>query len=268
LFPVFTLGPWTIKTYSLVYAAALIIGGMFAFYRLRRETLPLHRIRRNLPLIILAGIAGAYLITIIPALVDFARTGEFFWHVHGNFFGALLAVGVATWFVIPHDIPGRWGLVMDLGGLPWPLFQAIGRIGCLGAGCCYGKPTDSWLGIYLRNVHGQWAVRYPTQIMSGIDYLIIFLTLVFVERYGLRRARRMGLAHQRIWPFDGFLFLLYFNLYCVDRFAMECLRGDAEPLVGPFSWVHLVTFAGWLTLTGLIIWNWRRVSNDKERIIS
>ena len=260
MFPTFTLGPWTLETYTFAYSLALIVFGMFAFHRLRQGNRPMHLLRRNLPLVILAGVAGTYLVSIIPALIDFVRAGTFSWHVHGNFFGAFLGVSLAILILVPRNTPGELGRVADLGALPWPLFQAIGRIGCLGAGCCYGRPTDSWFGRYLCNAHGEWAVRYPTQIISGIDYLIIFLILVGVERYGLRRARREGLTDQRIWPFDGLIFLLYFNLYCVDRFSMECLRGDATPLVGPFSWVHFATFAGWLILTGLIVWNWRRAT--------
>ena len=259
MYPTFTIGPWELKTYTVVYALALILAGMIAFHRLRQGNRPMRLIRRNLPLVILAGIAGTYLISIVPAAIDFAQTGYFHWDVSANFFGTLLGATLAAVVLIPREGPGSVGRVFDLGTLPWPLLQAIGRVGCLGAGCCYGKPTDSPLGIYLRNVRGEWALRYPTQIMSGIVHLCIFLTLVLVERYGLRRARLDGLAPQRIWPFDGFLFLLYFNLYCVERFSMEFIRADGSPpLLGPFTWVHFVTFAGWLVLTATIIWNWRR----------
>ena len=256
MFPTFTLGPWTLKTYTVVYSLALIICGMIAFHRLQAGNQSLPRTRVNLPLIILAGIGGTYLITIIPALIDLARTGRFDWHVHGNYFGTLLAVTIASRLLIPSD---RWGRSMDLGGLPWPLFQAIGRIGCLGAGCCYGRPTDSWIG----RADAQRARRMGCAL-SHSDHerhrLHDYLYPPDLRRtVGIAQGASEGIDGAAcIWPFDGLIYLLYFNLYCVDRFAMECLRGDAVPLVGPFSWVHFVTFAGWLTLTIVIIRNWRR----------
>ena len=100
-------------------------------------------------------------------------------------------------------------------------------------------------------------MRYPTQIMSGVINLLVFVTLIVVERYGLRRARETGLEGERIWPFDGFVFLLYCNLFCVERFTMEFLRGDATPIIGLFSGTHFLTLAGWLVTGGLIAWKWR-----------
>ncbi len=137
---------------------------------------------------------------------------------------------VAVLYIRHYGIP--LGQPFDLGGLPVPLGQAIGRIGCFAAGCCYFKATDSWLGPNLLNNRGEWAVRYPTQLMSAATDLLIFVGLVAVERYGKRQLNRRGDGPRRShrgWPFDGFIFLLYADLYCLKRFGMEFLRGDALP---------------------------------------
>ena len=47
------------------------------------------------------------------------------------------------------------GPVLDLAAWPLALGQAIGRLGCFAAGCCYGKATDSWLGMYLKDAGGE-----------------------------------------------------------------------------------------------------------------
>jgi phosphatidylglycerol:prolipoprotein diacylglycerol transferase len=150
------------------------------------------------------------------------------------------------------------GPPFDLGILPIPLGQAIGRLGCFARGCCFGDTTDSWLGMYLLNSRDEWAVRYPTQLMSaGID-LLIFLTLVLVERFGLRQAslardQNAGFGG-RLWPFDGFLFFAYVALYTAKRFGMEFLRGDAlPPLWGALNLVQILCAIGFLLSVSVIL---------------
>ena len=58
--------------------------------------------------------------------------------------GRLVSTGV--W------LPGTLGasLLRSIG-------HSLGRVGCFFAGCCYGKPTDSWLG-----------VKFPAAARAGI----------------------------------------------------------------------------------------------------
>lgn len=146
------------------------------------------------------------------------------------------------------------GRAFDLAMLPLPLGQAIGRLGCLAAGCCYGRPTASWLGLYLPDHDGVWAMRYPTQLLSVAANLLILFCLLGAERRG--RARAGG---QRGWPFDGFLALLYVALFSLKRFLIAFLRASGEvALIGPLSWMHLNALAGLAVASALIYWNLHR----------
>lgn len=249
MFPTFQLGPWQVNTYATVYAVALLVAGSIAFFRLLRLEAPIGRLTPRLLLVILGAVAGTYVVGVIPTLVQWARTGRLAWSGEASFVGTL-AGGITVTFLVFRHSAFPMGRACDLGGQPWSLLQAIGRIGCMAAGCCGGKPTTSWLGMRLPDEAGQWAVRYPTQLMSGVLNLLIFLLLIAVERYGWRRVGR-----DRGWPFNGFLFLLYICLFCIERFSMEFMRADHVPLVGPLSWIHLATLAGFLTAAGLIAWN-------------
>lgn len=257
MFPTFRLGPWQVRTYSTVYALALVIVGMYAFHRLRRLPEPPSQQMRELALVIAGGLIGTYLIGIIPTALHFARTGEFVWMGSASFVGTL-GGGIAAALLVRRHHPVPLGRALDLGGLPWPLLLAIGRVGCFGQGCCYGKPTDSWLGMWLPNSAGEWAMRYPTQIMSGVANLLIFGLLLATERYGQKRAGK-----ERGWPFDGFLFLLYIGLFCVERFSMEWLRGDAIPLLGPLTWTHLATLAGFAAVVVLMARQFRTLRSAR-----
>jgi phosphatidylglycerol:prolipoprotein diacylglycerol transferase len=147
---------------------------------------------------------------------------------------------------------------LDLGALPIPLGLAIGRLGCLAAGCCHGRPTDSWLGMRLPDEFGVWMVRYPTQLMSAAANLLTFLALVAAERYGMRRRSKDSVAET--WPFNGFLVLLALILYSLKRFIMAFLRESGPPLLGPFTWMHLNALAVCVTSSILMLVHLRRAN--------
>lgn len=58
----------------------------------------------------------------------------------------------------------RWDIwrLLDLATPVILLGTTIQRIGCLLNGCCYGRETESFLGVYLPDTSGRWADRYPT----------------------------------------------------------------------------------------------------------
>jgi len=67
------------------------------------------------------------------------------------------------------------------------LGQAIGRIGCLFSGCCYGIETSGTWGVVTRFAPG---LRHPYQLYeSAADFLIFFL-LLRLFGYGQGQPRR------------------------------------------------------------------------------
>jgi phosphatidylglycerol:prolipoprotein diacylglycerol transferase len=85
--------------------------------------------------------------------------------------------------------------------------HAFGRVGCFFAGCCYGKQTDSFLGVHFPNVPGK---VHPTQL-----YEAIFLLAVFAICYLLYWKKHFKHTMS-----------LYLICYGVFRFSIEYLRGD------------------------------------------
>jgi phosphatidylglycerol---prolipoprotein diacylglyceryl transferase len=103
------------------------------------------------------------------------------------------------------------------------LGQAIGRLGCLSAGCCYGKPTQMPWGITFTNSYAYENVGvplniplHPTQIYESVGTFCLFLFLM----------RRFSKKHA-----DGRILLEYVSLYAFMRFAIEFFRDDDRGFV-------------------------------------
>ncbi len=228
------------RTYGLIYGSTVLLCVLFAYIRLVRAGWAPLVVLRGLALTAGGGLAGAFILhyglTFVPGFVtgfDGRWGGS---TVLGMLVGGSIA---ATFHLRHHRIP--WGRAFDVGCVPVPLGQAIGRLGCLSAGCCYGQPTESWMGMELANVAGQVAVRYPAQLMSSLANLLIFSSLFGLELV-LRKKGRVG------WPFPGFIFLLFVDLYCVKRFFMEMVR--MEPHLLPWlTWAQLLSIVGFVTAT-------------------
>ena len=235
MFPTITIGPLQLSSYGVIYSVAIVVFGMLVFHRLVKAGYPVPVITRGIVVAILGGIAGAVLWHGLAYLIQaFFLDGELSWRWGAGFMGVVLG-GSVTVLVYARRHGYAAGPVLDLAAWPLALGQAIGRLGCFAAGCCYGKAADSWPGMYLRDVGGRWIMRYPTQLISSAADLCIFLVLLTFERWRKRRPDK-----PEGWPFGGFVFLLYVELYSLKRFSIEFIRGDSLPLLGPFTVNHII----------------------------
>jgi phosphatidylglycerol:prolipoprotein diacylglycerol transferase len=156
------------------------------------------------------------------------------------FFGGLLgALGMGALLTRRLKIP-FWATA-DYCGVALPLGHALGRLGCLGAGCCYGKPTMLPWGIALGGSPASstpvelWGVPlHPTQLYESAANLAI---AAYLARRLLPRVERDELP-------AGTVLLAYVLLYSVARFLIEFLRGDDRggTMLGLFvsQWIGLV----------------------------
>ena len=256
MLPTIELGPVSLSTYGAVYALAMLAGGLYSFHRLVRGGIPAHLVGSDLLVVIWSGVAGALLgVGLIPMLRALLATGVLAWPGGSAYSAGLITgIGVGLWCARRRGL--SIGRAFDLGGMGVPLAQAIGRWGCLARGCCYGQLTDSWLGVRLPDVNGTWLRRFPTQLLSSVANLAIFISLLAIERWTMSRVFertgvRPGLAPG--YPFEGFLFLLYLQLYTLKRTAIEFLRADAEAALGPITMAHIVAPALFFVATLLMV---------------
>jgi phosphatidylglycerol:prolipoprotein diacylglycerol transferase len=215
------LGPFTLHTYGVLLAVAFLAGLWVVSRQAQRAGLDAAKITDLSIYVLLAGLLGARVLLVV---VDW-RHIQWSWREFlsvlqsgGVFYGGLLgALPVAWWFVRRHGLPGWATADVLVPGVA--IGQAVGRLGCLAAGCCYGRPTSVPWAITFTDVNANRQVGtpmdtplHPTQLYETAATLLIFAVL-------LRVARKKRFAGQ--------VTLLYFALYSVARFVIEIFRGDA-----------------------------------------
>ena len=222
----FELGPVNIYTYGLMLVAAYLIGLQVAVTRGRARGLEGDRVMDLGIAIILSALVGAKVLLFVVEFDHFSRDPAELWTLvrsGGVFYGGLLlAVGVAFWYMRRHAMP-LW-TTCDAFAPGIALGQAVGRVGCLLAGCCYGRPTDLPWGITFTNTLAAANVGtplevslHPTQLYESAAALLILGFLLFFERRGN--------------AFAGRTFWTYLLLYPTARFFIEFYRGDPRGTV-------------------------------------
>lgn len=108
--------------------------------------------------------------------------------------------------------------------------HAFGRVGCFFAGCCYGKPTDSFLGVLFP---GHTTPVHPTQLYEATFLLILFAVCSFL-------LLKFKFKHNMS---------VYLIGYGIFRFCIEFVRDDDRgQLVAGISpsqfWSILLVAAG------------------------
>ena len=126
------------------------------------------------------------------------------------------------------------------------LGQTFGRLGCLAAGCCWGKVCSLPFGIHLPAHSMAWkgqvdvglidkwaettAAIHPTQLYEAIATLFIFGLLIWY-----RRRKR----------YHGQVLLMYLFVYPLARSTIEVFRGDkARGMVAEWGSDAVNTFLG------------------------
>jgi phosphatidylglycerol:prolipoprotein diacylglycerol transferase len=174
---------------------------------------------------LLAGILGAKLSLVI---VDW----ESYLHEPRLLLGTIRSAGVViggivagalafVYYAHRHDLPlHRLG---DAIAAPLVLAQAVGRLGCFCAGCCWGKPAaeGSKFAVVFTDPHAAMQTGVPLNIPlvpTQLMHLSANLALAILLSWLWRR---------RIEP-AGTVFWAYVLLYSLSRGIIEFWRGDAQ----------------------------------------
>lgn len=209
------IGPFTVYSYGLMLVVAFFVASLLAGRQARRQGINSEKMLELAFIVFISGIIGARLLYVIENTVYYMKNPlEIIMLQHGglSWFGGLflgIACGIA--YSKKHKLPVPQTL--DLVAPYLALGQAIGRIGCLLNGCCFGSTV------------------VPIQVTSGVILILIFVILRFLQEK----------LHQ-----EGEIFFAYLLLYSLKRFFIEFFRQDNEVIFFSLTLFQVLSIAAFI----------------------
>ena len=255
MYPIlFRIGSFPIAPYGILIAVGFFAGVALARRQGKLDGLSTTAITDFSVSLLIAAIIGSKLLMVIVDMIN----GEYGWRgvftmatlraggaIHG---GVIAGAIVFFWYTrkaesLPMRITGD-ALVPGVA-----LGQAIGRIGCFTAGCCYGTETHLPWAVTFTNPESQARLMvplHPVQLYTMLGNLIVMALLL------MARKRR---------GFEGQVFALYFIFEGIQRLITETWRGDLDR----GTWLHLswlstgrLTALGFMVLGVVLLSVWRK----------
>ncbi len=239
-------GFWQVPSYGVLLAGGYLAAILWV--KARRAELGLSEAAFwNLIYALFAGaLAGGKLVFLLVewrALLD-GRLRLFADFRYGFvFYGGVLGSVAACWW-LRRGLPLGFLGTADYFGVALPLGHALGRFGCLAAGCCHGRPTSLPWGVVSGGHPASstpdplWGIPlHPAPLYESAANVLIAL---WVWRRVLPRVRSGVLR-------PGGAGLAYVVLYAAARFGVEFFRADDRGMAWGLSvsqWVSLGILTG------------------------
>jgi phosphatidylglycerol---prolipoprotein diacylglyceryl transferase len=222
--------PWSLHTYGLLIAIGFLLAMELSRREAVREDEDPEQVVDLAFYLLLAGLVGARIVFILTKFNEYLHDpieifkfwrGGLVWY--GGFMGAAFYL---IYYARKHRID--FFKYTDILIPYMALAHAFGRLGCVAAGCCYGRVTHVAWGVVfppgsmaalehqadgLIGMGEASLAVHPTQLYEAGAELLMFWLLLWV-----RSKKR----------FHGQVFLFWLGLYPVIRSTIEMFRGDKE----------------------------------------
>src|SRR5688500_4818792 len=180
----FEAGPLTVYSYGFMIALGIVAGMTNLVIAGRRETgLTLDRANTIFLSIFLAAVVGGKLLLFFEDPSYYLDNPKQLFTGRGFvFYGSFLLAVPTMWWLFRKFKLNPYKM-LDVMAITTCLVHMFGRVGCFLAGCCYGRPTDTWLGVvytdpqcYADPLH---VPLFPTQLMEASYILVVMIFLFF-----------------------------------------------------------------------------------------
>lgn len=248
-------GHFGLPSYGVMIAIAVLVG----LWTLRRRAVvadldPVRVVDLAVWVVIWALVGAKLLLVIVewrrylasPAdLFGLIRAGGVFL---GGFVGGLTAGAILMRRYALPVLPTIDAIVPSLA-----LGHAIGRIGCLLAGCCWGAQCDlPWAVTYTDPAA---AANVGTPLGVPVHPFPVYSSLFNLALWGM-----LELMFRRPHP-PGRIFAIYLGVYGLGRFLLEYTRGDASRgflFGGALSTSQAISIGMIVAAVALAVWAGRR----------
>lgn len=235
MLPDVELSGLSISSYFVFMTVGWCVGGVIFYRAARREGMAAESALAIMAGCALGATAGASLMSalFVPWHELPARLAE-----GSAFIGRTVIGGIAGGIVgveLSKKLVGHRRSTGDAFALAIPPGHAVGRLGCLLSGCCYGTPTSL-----------PWGVHYPSPSFAHASHvaqglipstapasLAVHPAPLYEFVFDLSLWCLLLIARPRLRA-EGSLFRLYLTCYAAFRFLAEFFRGDSAAPSGFF----------------------------------
>lgn len=243
MYPVlFKIGDFEIATYAVLIVIGLIGAVLLFKYLSGRFKLSDNSYNFYSFIVIISIVVGFLFAFLFQAFYNFIDEGK--WRFGGVTFmggliGGVLAFVAITWIFGKKEVKKDFWKTANLMAPCLVGAHCFGRIGCFFAGCCYGTPTDSFLGIQFTTTDQKVV---PTQLLEAIFLAVLCAVMLFLLfKYGILKPQM----------------LIYLYSYAVFRFIIEFFRGDYRgsfiPGISPSQFQSILMALAGILLTVYIL---------------
>lgn len=253
----FRIGSFEIGTYGLLLAVGFFLALGLASRLARKDGLSMEGITDLAITVLIAGVVGAKVLMVVVDLLNGRPAAEVFsigtlragGFIHG---GVIAGAAAFFWRMRTNRLP--YAETMDTLVAPLALGQAIGRLGCFFAGCCYGTACER-----------PWAVTFTDPAAYRFSETPLNLPLHPVQLYSsalnFTVLAVLLLLHTRR-TVKGTVFGAYFVLEGIARMVVETWRNDPDrgTWLGQ-AWLSTGRLTGFLFVlfgVGVLTWAYRR----------
>ena len=244
-------GFFQLPSYGLLLATAVVVGLWTLRLRADRAGMDGARLVDFALWLVIWALLGAKLLLILIELPRYLHDPASLFGVvraGGVFLGGFIAAMIAAVILLRrYHLPALPSF--DVISPSLALGHAIGRIGCLMAGCCWGGHCDlPWAITYTNPIA---AANLGTPLNIPLHPFPVYSSIFNIGLYVLLAA----LYARR--PAPGRVFATYLVLYGIGRMLLEMTRGDAVRgflFNGALSTSQLISLGLIITGIGLQVW--------------
>ena len=218
------IGPFTVYGYGLMIAIGVLVAYSVGEYRAKKRGLDPDSLFWITVSCLIGGILGAKLLFILVEIKSIIANPKILLDVTHGFvvYGGIIGgISVGYLFCKIKKLPflKYFDLVMP----SIAIAQGFGRVGCMFAGCCYGRETDSWFHVIYQtsDFAPNGVALIPTQLIMAILNFAHFFILAYLAK--------------KVVKHDGQVAGFYLVFYSIGRFFLEYLRNDPRGEVKMFS---------------------------------
>lgn len=218
------IGPFTVYGYGLMIAIGVLVAYSVGEHRAKKQGLNVDELFWITISCLVGGVLGAKLLFIIVEIKEILKNPSILLDVTHGFvvYGGIIG-GIGVGYLYCKIRKLEFLRYFDLVMPSIAIAQGFGRVGCMFAGCCYGRETDSWFHVvYETSEFAPVGVHLiPTQMIMALLNFAHFFILAFLAK--------------KVVKYSGQVAGFYLVFYSIGRFFLEFLRNDPRGNVNTLS---------------------------------